>query len=335
MENYNNVLNEYTVALESYNSFYMTLNSEAVMEASTDNQKGSGGTSNDSGVSDVPLEKDISIKQPTEDVTMNDKELNPKNDEKKNRISLQGIKDKLNTILKKIWGIIVRLSDQLSDIIKRAMVTNKKFDMVYKSYKGKYKPAALIKVITYPYDRIDLLKKINDNFINAIKKMCNDYKVAVTSNTEIENSMITMSKETLQQEIMKLLDAPSNVKSIEENYVLMKDRIRGKKVEVVIKSGDIPTYEKAFYGAMDFTSEGNKRLKECKDSIHIIKQSNTAIGAITNKSTSDLYSKAIRYLSNINLMYTTYVTYSKIEFLIRSEYSFTGRIVLKRMYRMP
>lgn len=336
MDYYESIINDYKVALESYDDYSMSLCADIALEAETDNVKDSNGPNVDRGskIETPPLEKDITI-NPTENMKSGEKELNNLTPNKKSSVSIQSIKSKLDMLLKKIWGIIVRLSNQLLDIIKRAMVTNKKFDMLYRSYKNKYKPASSIRVIAYPYTQIELLTKINNGFITAIQNMCNDYKTLMTTNKELENSLLMLDKESLQKEIMKILSAPPNIGSIEENYVVLKNKIRGKKTEIIVKSGDIPKYERAFYGTMKYTEEANKRLKGCKNNIYNIKQSNSAVGAATNKSISDLYSKGTRYLSNINLMYSAYVSYCKTEFILRSEYSFTGRVMLKRMYRMP
>lgn len=336
MDYYESILNEYKTALESFDDYCMTLCDDIVMEAETEIGKEDKGPSKDTGAKteDTPLDKDITI-NPTESMKSNGKDMKLQDENKKGKVNIQSIKSKLDALLKKIWGIIVKLSDQLFDIIKRAMVTNKKFDMIYRSYKNKYKPSSAIRIISYPYEQIDLLQRINNGFMTAIQNMCNDYKTLMTTNKELENSLLMLDKENLQKEIMKILSAPPNITSIEENYVVLKNKIRGKKAEIVVKPGDIPKYEKAFYGTMKYTDEANKRLKECKNNIYNIRQANSAVGVMTNKAVTDLYAKGTKYLSNINLMYTTFVTYCKTEFILRSEYSFAGRAVLKRMYRMP
>ena len=330
MDEYDLIINEYETALEAFDKCFLASEVEFAMEASNSKE-----TTPSEDTGGEPLDKDITI-NPTASMKTNGKDMN--NDDingKNGGVNPKSIKDRLDVLVKKIWGIVVKLSDSFLNLIKRALVTNKKFDGMYRSYKGKYKPATMIKVIIYPYERIGLLEKINNNFVNTIKIMCRDYRAALSSENDLEKSLIVLNKDDLQKEIMRIMDAPSNVESIADNYVVLKNKIRGKKTEATVTVGDISKYEKAFYSAMDYTSEANKRLKNCKDSIFTIKQANTVIGAMTNKNVSDLYSKASKFLSNINIMYSAYVAYCKTEFLLRSEYAFTGRAILKRMYRMP
>jgi len=221
------------------------------------------------------------------------------------------------------------------DLIKRALITNKKFEIMYESYKKKYKPSNLIKVISYEYNNIGLLQKINGKFAKAIIDMTNDYKKAISNSKEtLDGSLLSMDKSALQMEILNMIEAPKDVKSIEESYITLKNKVRGKKAELSITPNDANKYEAALYDTKNFTDEANKRLKTSKDSVTTIKHANTAVGAM-NSNISEIYSKSTRYLGNINVMYAAYVSFCKMEFLMRSEYSFAARLILKRLYRMP
>jgi len=238
---------------------------------------------------------------------------------------------KIGDLINKIVAMVERAITNVKNFFQKALLTDKGFTKELREAEVNRRPLNAVKVISYKYIP-DYIKGVNSNFKLILEKLINDTNTLYNSN-ESKQSPLSLGKSEFISYIFKELKAPSNIDDMTVYFKFLREKFRGDKLELVLKSTELPKYIKITQGYEILKGSLDKDLTFIKLKINKVK--NPLKVAVKNPNISDSNKSIImKKITNLAVLYNLYTNFCNINLELNVEYMLTTRTIVKKFYQL-